>query len=220
MCTKRVGCNGKKIRSYLDFPKANLVTIDFRNKKLLYTAQNLKLLKRLGIIRKMSWLQYQTVIMRLLLNPSLDVQKSVQTELSYTPSRWFSVAVHIRCAGNLANVKERTQMVSRTKLPYIAKMVRSILKSIPGNQTKTVCIATDSTTALKILKRLLYPNIVVSNRQVQRGHSTGAKLNIVHSTMTDLFLLTRSRAFIGVQRSGFSNVAVALSRPRTVRWII
>ena len=66
---------------------------------------------------------------------------------------------------------------------------------------------------------LLKPIKVVSNKQVIRGHSTGANQTIVASSLTDLFLLTRSSNFIGVKRSGFSRVAMGISNPKRAKLI-
>lgn len=186
---------------------------------MLKTRSNLNLFKRLGIIKRLSWTEYEAVIYRLLLNPCPTIQENVQNVISQVSSKWFSVAVHVRFAGYLANSKENTQMVRNSQLPAIAKMIREVLNHQKDNHTQTVFIATDSSYGLKKLITLLYPIQVLSNRRVKRGHSTGAKRNVVHSTLADLFLLTRSKTLIGVDRSGFSYVAKALSRPKAVKWI-
>ena len=219
VCRTKFGCNGRPISGYYKLPKANLVTIDFRKDNMLNTHRNLNLFKRLGIIKRPSWSEYEAVIYRLLLNPCPTIQEIVERVTSQVPSKWFSVATHVRFAGYLANSKEKTMMVRKTQLPFIAKMIRDVLNQNKVNNTQTVFIATDSSYGLKKLKTLLYPIQVLSNQQVKRGHSTGAKRNVVHSTLADLFLLTRSKTLIGVDRSGFSYVAKALSRPKVVKWI-
>ena len=186
---------------------------------MLRTRQNLNLFRQLGIIKKLSWTEYEATIFRLLLNPSPYIQEIAQSVLNQIPSKWFSVAVHARFAGKIANSKESTQMIRKTQLPDIAKMIREVLIQYNNNHTQTVFIATDSSYGLKKLKSLLYPITVLSYRKAKRGHSTKGKRNLVHSALIDLFLLTRSRTFMGVDRSGFSHVAKALSRPKVVKWI-
>ena len=197
VCTFKDGCAGNHAHSYLGLPEANLVAVDYRLANIFYNSKNLYLFKRLGIIEQLSWAEYHAVIYRLLLNPSEGVQNSVQTVLSQFPTKWFTVAAHIRCAGKMANYKERTVMVGERQLPSIAEKIRALLKVYSGKGNQTVFIATDSSYALEYLSRTLYPIQVLSNNLVVRGHSTGAKQPIVHSTLTDLFLLTRSKAFIG-----------------------
>ena len=116
----------------------------------------------------------------------------------------------------LSEIGENRQSISKTGK---AMVIYDVLNQNKVNNTQTVFIATDSSYGLKKLKTLLYPIQVLSNQQVRRGHSTGAKRNVVHSTLADLFLLTRSKTLIGVDRSGFSYVAKALSRPKVVKWI-
>ena len=218
VCTFKSGCAGNYTSSYLDLPDANLVSIDFRRNNSLYSSNNLHLFKRLGIINNLHWAEYHAVIYRLLLNPSEGVQNSVQTVLSQFPTKWFTVAAHIRCAGKIANYKEGTVMVGERQLPSIAEKIRALLKVYSGESNQTLFIATDSSYALEYLSQALYPIQVLSNNQVVRGHSTGTKQLIVHSTLTDLFLLTRSEAFIGVHKSSLSRVTAALSCPKKVKW--
>ena len=218
VCTFKDGCAGNYTSSYLGLPDAHLVSIDFRRNNSLYSSNNLHLLKRLGIIKQLSWAEYHAVIYRLLLNPSEGVQNSVQTVLSQFPTKWFTVAAHIRCAGKIANYKEGTVMVGERQLPSIAEKIRALLKVYSGKSNQTLFIATDSSYAWEYLSQTLYPIQVLSNNQVVRGHSTGAKQPIVHSTLTDLFLLTRSEAFIGVYKSSLSRVTAALSCPKRVKW--
>ena len=218
VCTFKSGCAGNYTSSYLDLPDANLVSIDFRRNNSLYSSNNLHLFKRLGIINNLHWAEYHAVIYRLLLNPSEGVQNSVQTVLSQFPTKWFTVAAHIRCAGKIANYNEQTVMVGERQLPRIAEMIRALLKVYSGESNQTLFIATDSSYALEYLSQALYPIQVLSNNQVVRGHSTGTKQLIVHSTLTDLFLLTRSEAFIGVHKSSLSRVTAALSCPKRVKW--
>ena len=219
ICRKNGKCNHKYITNYHKLPQANLVTIDFRNNKQLNTKRNLNLLKQLGIIKTRNWREYQKVIYRLLLNPSLRVQNSIQNVLRDLPSQWFSVAVHIRCAGNLAEYKEKVQMIKKKQLGHVSSLIKTLYKRNNAYSNHAVFLATDSKYALDKLTSLLKPIHVISNTQVIRGHSTGANQIIVASSLTDLFLLSRSNAFIGVKRSGFSKVALGMSDPKVVKLI-
>ena len=196
--------------------------------------ENLNLLKSLGIIKTPNWGEQQKIMYRLLLNPSPNVQRSIQSVLSELPSQWFSVAAHIRCAGNRADVKEGVHMITERQLGSVSRLIRSILTQSEAISNHAVFVATDSRQALDKLTFLLKPIKVVSNKQVIRGHSTGANQTIVassrgHSTganqtivassLTDLFLLTRSSTFIGVKRSGFSRVAMGISNPKRAKLI-
>lgn len=110
-------------------------------------------------------------------------------------------------------------MVTEQKFASISRMVVSAVKQNRVVANQSVFIATDSSYALTKLTSLVHPIKVYSNKQVMRGHSTIADRNVVHSSLTDLFLLTKSKVFIGVDRSGFSNVAAMLSNFNCVRWI-
>lgn len=219
VCYKGKGCNGKRLANYRKLPNAHLVTIDFRNDYDLYTSRNLRLLRQWGIIKSASWKEYKEVIYRLLLNPSRHVMNSVENVMSQVPSKQFSVSAHIRCAGNLAEFKEGVRMVTEQKFASISRMIVSAVKQNRVVANQSVFIATDSSYALTKLTSLVHPIKVYSNKQVMRGHSTIADRNVVHSSLTDLFLLTKSKVFIGVDRSGFSNVAAMLSNFNCVRWI-
>ena len=219
VCRKNDRCNNKYISNYRQLPQANLVTIDFRSSRQMFTRENLNILKSLGIIKTPNWGEYQKIMYRLLLNPSPNVQRSIQSVLSELPSRWFSVAVHIRCAGNLADVKEVVHMITERQLGSVSRMIRSILTKNKAQSNNAVFVATDSRQALDKLTFLLKPIKVVSNKQIIRGHSTEANQTIVASSLTDLFLLTRSSTFIGVKRSGFSRVAMGISNPKRAKLI-
>ena len=219
VCQKGDRCNDKIVSNFSQLPQANLVTIDFRNSRQMLTRDNLNLLKSLGIIKTPNWKEYQMVMYRLLLNPSPNVQRSIKSVLSELPSQWFSVAVHIRCAGSLADYKEGVHMITEGHLGTLSRLIRSILTKNEAQSNNAVFVATDSRQALGKLTFLLKPIIVVSNKQVIRGHSTGANQTIVASSLTDLFLLTRSSTLIGVQRSGFSRVAMGISNPKRFKLI-
>ena len=192
VCEKRRGCNGRKISRVNRLPKANLVVLDYRLSNAVKTRSNLKLLKSLGIISTESWSEYQAVMYRLLLNPSSTVINSVNALMNEFHLSRFSVAIHVRCAGKLADHAEN----------------------------KTVFLSTDSSFAMREITHLLNGTKVFTNTNVVRGHSDFDRgLTILRSTMTDLFMLTKSDVFIGVDRSGFSRVAFAISRPKKSRWI-
>ena len=110
-------------------------------------------------------------------------------------------------------------MITERQLGSVSRLIRSILTQSEAISNHAVFVATDSRQALDKLTFLLKPIKVVSNKQVIRGHSTGANQTIVASSLTDLFLLTRSSTFIGVKRSGFSRVAMGISNPKRAKLI-
>ena len=209
-----------KYQGLVNFPKANLVVLDYRLYNAVKTRSNLKLLKGLGIISTESWSEYQAVMYRLLLNPSSTVINSVNGLMSEFHLSRFSVAVHVRCAGKLADHKERTKMVLPYQFASIAGMVKEELSKLSNADSKTVFLSTDSSYALREITHLLNGTKVFTNTNVVRGHSDfDRERTILRSTMTDLFMLTKSNVFIGVDRSGFSRVASAISKPKRIRWI-
>lgn len=220
VCRNPNGCNGRQISRVGELPKANLVVLDYRLYNAVKTASHLKLLKSLGIISTESWSEYQAVMYRLLLNPSSTVINSVNGLMNEFHLSRFSVAVHVRCAGKLADHKERTKMVLPYQFASIAKMVKEELSKLSNADSKTVFLSTDSSYALREITHLLNETKVFTNTNVVRGHSDfDRERTILRSTMTDLFLLTKSDVFIGVDRSGFSRVASAISKPKRIRWI-
>ena len=207
VCRNPNGCNGRQISRVSELPKANLVVLDYRLYNAVKTRSSLKLLKSLGIISTESWSEYQAVMYRLLLNPSSTVINSVNGLMNEFHLSRFSVAVHVRCAGKLADHKERT-------------MVKEELNKLSNADSKTVFLSTDSSYALREITHLLNGTKVFTNTNVVRGHSDfDRERTILRSTMTDLFMLTKSNVFIGVDRSGFSRVASAISKPKRIRWI-
>lgn len=220
VCRNPNGCNGRQISRVSELPKANLVVLDYRLYNAEKTASNLKLLKSLGIISTESWSEYQAVMYRLLLNPSSTVINSVNGLMNEFHLSRFSVAVHVRCAGKLADHKERTKMVLPYQFASIAKMVKEELNKLSHADSKAVFLSTDSSYALREITHLLNGTKVFTNTNVVRGHSDfDRERAILRSTMTDLFMLTKSDVFIGVDRSGFSRVASAISKPKKIRWI-
>ena len=114
----------------------------------MFTTENLNLLRSLGIIKTPNWGEYQKVMYRLLLNPSPNVQRSIQAVLSELPSQWFSVAVHIRCAGSLADYKEGVQMITERQLGTVSRLIRSMFTQSTAQSNHAVFVATDSKQAL------------------------------------------------------------------------
>lgn len=196
-----------------------MVTLDFRNTKRLRTVDNLLFFQSLGIIQQQNWTEYQSVMLKLLLNPSQHVLHAVQDVLSPLPSPWFAVSAHVRCAGKLADYKERTQMVTERQLVFVSNVIKYEFKGNHTNSNQAVFLATDSEHALNKLTSLLKPIQVISNQHIHRGHSTLANQEVVESSMIDLFLLTRSEILVGVNRSGFSRVAGSLFYPKRIKWI-
>ena len=205
VCRNPNGCNGRQISRVSELPKANLVVLDYRLYNAVKTASNLKLLKSLGIISTESWSEYQAVMYRLLLNPSSTVINSVNGLMNE-----FHLSDH----------KEKTKMVLPYQFASIAGMVKEELNKLSNADSKTVFLSTDSSYALREITHLLNGTKVFTNTNVVRGHSDfDRERTILRSTMTDLFLLTKSNVFIGVDRSGFSRVASAISKPKRIRWI-
>ena len=127
VCKKLHGCNGRQISRVSELPKANLVVLDYRLYNAVKSKSSLKLLKSLGIISTESWSEYQAVIYRLLLNPSITIINSVNGLMNEFHLSRFSVTVHVRCAGNLSEHKERTKMVVSYQFASIAEMVKEEL---------------------------------------------------------------------------------------------
>ena len=149
VCRNPNGCNGRRISRVSELPKANLVVLDYRLYNAVKTASNLKLLKSLGIISTESWSEYQAVMYRLLLNPSNTVINSVNGLMNEFHISRFSVVVHVRCAGKLADHKEKTKMVLPYQFASIAGMVKEELNKLSNADSKTVFLSTDSSYALR-----------------------------------------------------------------------
>lgn len=220
ICKNRRGCNGKQISNYSHLPKANLVILDYRLYNKLNSRANLILLKKLGIISTESWMEYQAVIYRLLMNPAPSIIDSVHSLMSEFHVNRFAVSIHIRCAGRLADQKEKTVMVVPRQFSRIAAMVKEELQFAKSSPNHAIFISSDSSFALREIGRLLNSTTIYTNSEVIRGHSDqNQNRSIIHSSFIDLFLLTKSDVFIGVDRSGYSRVAYGLSNPKRVRWI-
>ena len=73
-----------------------------------------------------NWNHYRQRLFRLFLNPSSEVMRYVNNELSQYSYKQNQFGVQIRCAGNLADTKEGAAMVTNAILHTVPLRIRKL----------------------------------------------------------------------------------------------
>ena len=122
------------------FPIAN-DTIDIKNSlsedsvmtdarlapRFVYNEHNRRLLIESGIMTaNETWEEYRRMILRTLLRPSKEVRNAIRERNSVVHQRLFSIGVHIRTGGLLANDCESTSMIDRKTLETVPHRIEAL----------------------------------------------------------------------------------------------
>ena len=170
--------------------RANLLMVDYRvDLYRLGTPRVVKKLKALGVMKPNEWWgSFCQHLLRLLLNPTPDIQSLIQSERLRIGPAQNQLGIHVRCGGNLADSNERTWMVSPGRLKKVPDQVRRLIKASPIPRDKLyLFLSTDSTMAAGNLSVALHPYRV------------------------DLFLLCQSRSALLTSSSSFSRLITIMS---------
>ena len=194
------------------------------NPRYLYTEHNRRLLIENGVMKAHeTWQEYRRMILRTLLRPKKEVRNAIREMNSIVHQRVFSIGVHIRTGGLLANDCERVSMIDSKALEAIPKRINALCKKLTKNpKDAVVFVSSDSDKAIAYLKKQLYPDyIVVGSTKYARGHTTYARVSIdkVKGALLDVFVLSDCDALLTTKGSGFSTIARDMSSSR-VRAII
>ena len=93
----------------------------------LYTEHNRRLLVESRIMTaNETWEEYRRMILRALLRPNEEVQNAIREMNSVVHQRLFSIGVHIRTGGLLANDCEGMSMIDRKMLETVPNRIDAL----------------------------------------------------------------------------------------------
>ena len=93
----------------------------------IYNEHNRRLLIESGIMTaNETWEEYRRMIFRTLLRPSKEVRNAIRERNSVVHQRLFSIGVHIRTGGLLANDCESTSMIDRKTLETVPHRIKAL----------------------------------------------------------------------------------------------
>ena len=155
------------------------------------------------------------MIFRTLLRPSKEVRNAIREMNSVVHQRLFSIGVHIRTGGLLANDCEGTSMVDNKTLESVPHRIEALRERLTDKPKDVVVfVSSDSDRAIAYLKRNLHPDYrIVTSSKYARGHTTNARISTdkVKGALLDVFVLADCDALLTTKGSGFSMIASEMS---------
>ena len=182
----------------------------------IYTEHNRRLLIESGIMTaNETWEEYRRMILRTLLRPNKEVRNAIREINSIVHQRLFSIGVHIRTGGLLANDCEGTSMVDNKTLESVPHRIEALRERLTDKPKDVVVfVSSDSDQAIAYLKRNLHPDYrIVTSTQYTRGRTTSARASAdkVKGALLDVFVLADCDALLTTKGSGFSMIASEMS---------
>ena len=182
----------------------------------IYNEHNRRLLVESGIMTaNETWEEYRRMIFRTLLRPSKEVRNAIRERNSVVHQRLFSIGVHIRTGGLLANDCESTSMIDRKTLETVPHRIEALRERLTDKPKDVVVfVSSDSDRAIAYLKRHLHPDYrIVTSSKYARGHTTNSKISVgkVKGALLDVFVLADCDALLTTKGSGFSMIASEMS---------
>ena len=182
----------------------------------LYTEHNRKLLVDSRIMTaNETWEEYRRMILRALLRPNEEVQNAIREMNSVVHQRLFSIGVHIRTGGLLANDCEGMSMIDRKMLETVPNRIDALRERLTKNPKDVVVfVSSDSDRAIVYLKRHLHPDYrIVTSSKYTRGRTTSARAaaDKVKGALLDVFVLADCDALLTTRGSGFSMIVSEMS---------
>ena len=155
------------------------------------------------------------MIFRTLLRPNKEVQNAIREMNGIVHQRLFSIGVHIRTGGLLANDCEGISMIDNRTLETVPNRIEALRERLTKNPKDVVVfISSDSDKAIAYLKRHLHPDYrIVTSSKYARGHTTNARISTdkVKGALLDVFVLADCDALLTTKGSGFSMIANEMS---------
>ena len=182
----------------------------------IYNEHNRRLLVESGIMTaNETWEEYRRMIFRTLLRPNKEVRNAIRERNSVVHQRLFSIGVHIRTGGLLANDCESTSMIDRKTLETVPHRIEDLRERLTDKPKDVVVfVSSDSDRAIAYLKRHLHPDYrIVTSSKYARGHTTSnrASTDKVKGALLDVFVLADCDALLTTKGSGFSMIASEMS---------
>ena len=184
--------------------------------RFVYNEHNRRLLIESGIMTaNETWEEYRRMILKTLLRPNKEVRNAIREMNSVVHQRLFSIGVHIRTGGLLANDCEGMSMIDRKTLETVPDRIDALCKRFTEKPKDVVVfVSSDSDKAIAYLKRHLHPDYrIVTSTQYTRGHTTNARITTdkVKGALLDVFVLADCDALLTTKGSGFSGIANDMS---------
>ena len=194
------------------------------SKNIIGTQANIQTLQTRKVLKaNETYEDLQRILYRLLLNPTHELQSVINSFKATHFTKRYVFSVHIRMGGYLADVPERTEMMSLARLKRLPSVIQNAMVSWDFDAGNTVLfLSTDSTYAEKyIRKRLGKDYTIVTTNSFYRGHTGRSNSVAVQRALIDLHLLADSDALLIGMGSGFGRVAKLMGRsPRVIEYFV
>ena len=194
------------------------------SKNIIGTQANIQTLQTRKVLKaNETYEDLQRILYRLLLNPTHELQSVINSFKATHFTKRYVFSVHIRMGGYLADVPERTEMMSLARLKRLPSVIQNAIVSWDFDAGNTVLfLSTDSTYAEKyIRKRLGKDYTIVTTNSFYRGHTGRSNSVAVQRALIDLHLLADSDALLIGLGSGFGRVAKLMGRsPRVIEYFV
>ena len=182
----------------------------------VYNEHNRRFLIESGIMTaNETWEEYRRMIFRTLLRPNKEVRNAIREMNNVVHQRLFSIGVHIRTGGLLANYCESTSMIDNKTLETVPRRIDALCKRLTDKPKDVVVfVSSDSDRAIAYLKKHLHPDyLIVASSKYARGHTTSNRVptDTVKGALLDMFVLADCDALLTTKRSGFSMIASEMS---------
>ena len=197
----------------------NVVTIDCRiSDKIIGSNSNIHTLQQNGIISYFeSYKDYTRYMYRILLNPSIELQRVIHHNKRVLFTRKYVIGVQIRMGGCLADFHERSQMMTMSQLRALPHTIVTMMRNWNYNSNNTVIyLSTDSSYAERYIRQKLGPEYEIGvSKTFKRSHSRSlGNDEPVKNALVDLYLLADSDVLIICKNSAFGRAALSMTRAR------
>ena len=151
-----------------------------------------------------------------MLNPIEETIQTIHEQSALLGPKENVLGLHIRCAGRLADRKERVAMITPVVLLQIPQRIRKMidLMNVPMKQV-VMYLSTDSTVVERYLREIFADMRIVVYNPFRRGHTTGGAANYltIQQAITDMFLISQAKTIMYTSFSGFSEAIQSLQMP-------
>ena len=198
------------------------MTIDCRiSDKIIGSNSNIHTLQQNGIISYFeSYKDYTRYMYRILLNPSIELQRVIHHNKRVLFTRKYVIGVQIRMGGCLADFHEVSQMMTMSQLRALPHTIVTMMRNWNYNSNNTVIyLSTDSSYAERYIRQKLGPEYEIGvSKTFKRSHSRSlGNDEPVKNALVDLYLLADTDGLIVCEGSGFGRVALSITRARHTR---
>ena len=152
---------------------------------------------------------------RILLNPSIELQRVIHHNKRVLFTRKYVIGVQIRMGGCLADFHEVSQMMTMSQLRALPNTIVTMMQKWNYDSNNTVIyLSTDSSYAERYIRQKLGPEYEIGvSKTFKRSHSRSlGNDEPVKNALVDLYLLADTDGLIVCEGSGFGRVALSITR--------